>query len=50
MNTFLDHTMSYTYDNVNRLTKAQATGNSAYTQTYSYGYPYGDGSNGTTGT
>jgi YD repeat-containing protein len=40
------HTASYTYDAVNRLTAAQATGNSTYNQTYAYGNPYGDGSNG----
>jgi RHS repeat-associated protein len=43
VNTSFDHTMSYTYDNVNRLTEAMATGNSSFTQTYGY---TGDGSTG----
>jgi RHS repeat-associated protein len=42
--TSFSHTASYTYDNVNRLTEAQATGNSAYTQYISY--TAGDSSNG----
>ncbi len=41
-----NHTVSCTYDNVNRLTQATATGNSSYSQTYAYGGLYGDGSNG----
>ncbi len=41
-----NHTASYTYDNVNRLTQATATGNATYNQTYAYGGLYGDGSNG----
>ena len=38
------HTASYSYDNVNRLTGATATGNSTYNQIYSY--TLSDGSNG----
>jgi RHS repeat-associated protein len=41
--TGFNHTASYTYDNVNRLTDAVATGNLAYNQMYSY---TGDGSTG----
>ncbi len=43
VNTSFDQTMTYTYDNVNRLTEAVATGNSSFTQTYGY---TGDGSTG----
>ena len=39
----LGHTATYTYDGVNRLHTAVATGNVAYNQTYTY---TGDGSNG----
>jgi RHS repeat-associated protein len=42
--TSFSHTASYTYDNVNRLTGATATGNATYSQIYDY--KLGDGSNG----
>ncbi len=43
VNTTLSHTATYTYDSVNRLTAAAATGNSTYSKAYTY---TGDGSTG----
>ena len=43
VNSLLSHAAKYTYDSVNRLTNAVATGNWTYNQTYTYA---GDGSNG----
>ena len=43
MNSTLNHAARYTYDGVNRLSTAVATGNVAYSQAYNY---TGDGSNG----
>ena len=40
-NSGLSHTASYNYDGVNRLTSAAATGNSTYSQSYTYD-PYGN--------